>query len=419
MANTPYARSITTDFTSSGGEFSLESWIIEIQASAIVTALDLDETNRDGDTVTTVFKDPLSTGDETIFDGLVAAHTGAPPSPVGDVITTETTSGDGSPIFADRSLLLGRDSLKRQDDGSESMNVDGRATGTPIVMWNGTGAGDTGGDWTAGGTGSESTSADAGSGTNGWDTGVAALNDQTVLDNGSLVDIDVLYTTLRFQLQPKAYPIDSNLRLRWVDASNNQIGGQVNISEYVANLDLDVWQQVEIPIEDWNLTANVQKLQIRYRGAAGQHFWLDDFELIPAGDGPYRFQIVAPVNERWHASMLVLQLTAPETGWDSDAFGNIAGGLTNGLIVRQRRVSEGGSLWRFVVRDNKEMFGQFHPQESFIFPDGNLLVGFMMKPGKASVVVTDDDILEIVVRDDLSSISDMRAYFHYGVEEVV
>jgi len=416
VASTEYSYSVAGDTLN--GLVDEERLTEEIQASAIVTALDYIATS--GDDLSVWMKDALSGGDETILDGLVAAHTGEPLVGAGEVITTVETSGDGTPIFADRPLRLGRESLKESGDGSESMNVDGRPSGTPVTVWNGTGASDTGGDWTASDTGSEQAAADAGSGTNGWDTGVTALNGFTTFDNGSLVDVAGTYDTLQLQLNPQAFPTGARLQVGFLDASNALVGNLLRIEQYASNMDLDVWQQVSLPVEDFNLDADVQKLRFRYAVEAGQRHYLDDITLIPAGgDGPYRFGIRAPVGERYHLSMLVLQVTAPETGWNNDAFANIAGGLTNGLLLRHRRLSDSTTLWRFNTKDNREMFGQYHPQESFAFADGTLLLGFMVKPGKASVIVTDDDVLEFIVRDDLSSITDMRAYMHYGVEEVV
>lgn len=415
MASTEYSYSVAGDTLN--GLVDEERLTEEIQASAIVTAIDFIATS--GDYLIVWMKDALSTGDDTILDGLITAHTGEPLVGAGEVITTEVTAGDGTPLFSNRPLRLGRDSLKRTDNGTEQMNVNGSSGGTPVTVWNGTGASDTGGDWTAGGAGSESASADAGSGTNGWDTGVTSDGNNITFDNGSLVTVGGVYDELRFQLQPKAFPVGSRLRAVFLDASNNQVGNSLLVANYTSNMDLDVWQEVSIPIADFSLTGDAQKLRFRTLNTSGQQYWFDDIELVPnGGSGPYRFQIAAPAGERYHLSMLVLQVTAPEAGWNNDAFANIAGGLANGLICRQRRLSDSEVMWKFNTKDNRELFGQYHPQESFAFADTALLVGFMVKPGKASVIVTDDEVLEFVVRDNLSAITDIRAYMHYGVEEV-
>jgi hypothetical protein len=116
--------------------------------------------------------------------------------------------------------------------------------------------------------------------------------------------------------------------------------------------------------------------------------------------------------------MAVVLISAPEDGWNSSSFANISDGLLRGMIMRHKRLSTGDTLWKFTTKNNIQLFGQFHPQESFAFADNKLLVGFMVKPGKASVIITDDDVLEFVVRDDLRDITEMRAFCHYGVEDV-
>ena len=117
-------------------------------------------------------------------------------------------------------------------------------------------------------------------------------------------------------------------------------------------------------------------------------------------------------------SMLVALISGTSTGWTSSTFANIAA-LPNGYLIRQRRISTGETLWSVNSKDNTDLFGRFHPQDDITFADSTLLVGFMLKPGKASVVVTNDDVLELVVRDDLSGLAEARAFVHYGVEQEV
>jgi len=73
MANTNYTYSIAGDTAS--GAIHPRSLDAEIRASAIVIALEGLTTG--GDVLTVAMKDALSAGDETILDGLVAAHTGS------------------------------------------------------------------------------------------------------------------------------------------------------------------------------------------------------------------------------------------------------------------------------------------------------------------------------------------------------
>lgn len=323
-------------------------------------------------------------------------------------------SADGTPLTGVQPLILGREAFKRHDDASELMNIDGRALGTPEVLWNGD---DTA--WTAGDTGSSTTGSKK-NGVNGWDTGVTAENDKTTFDNGSMASLSGK-AELRFWIQPKAFPVGSKPKIFWVDDGGSLVGVRLRIDNYTENMDLDVWQRVAIPIDDFALTGDVQKLKIKYTNTAGQDYWFDDIELIPTGNGPFRFEFAAPdATVKYHVSMLVLMVAAPKTGWNHDAFANIIGGLDNGLILRHKHIEgeDSGVLWKFVAKSNMALFGLFHPQEDVMFADDVLLFGFMVKPGKASIIVTDDDILQFVVRDDLTDISEMRAYVHFGVEVV-
>jgi hypothetical protein len=217
-------------------------------------------------------------------------------------------------------------------------------------------------------------------------------------------------------MQPKAYPPGSILKIRWkTNGGGNAGGAELDIANYVTNFDLDVYQKVTIPITDFGLTGDVDKIQFKFAGAGGQHFWFDDIELnTSAGGGPYTYRIQAPVGECWHVSMLVVMLAGPTVDWLIGNFANVPA-LQSGLLIRGRKISTGDVSWTLNSKDNLDLFGRFHPQDDVEFSDGTLLVGFMVKPGLASVVVSDDEVVEVVVRDDLSSTSG-RAFAHYGVE---
>ena len=331
--------------------------------------------------------------------------------------TLQPRSADGTPVTANQNLTLGQLAFTRMDDGTEPMNVNGSASGTPVNLWNGSGAGgDAGADWAVSGVGSEQAAA-AFAGDDGWDTGVTAQNDITTFDNGSLLDVSALYGDVQFQINPQAWPATSRLRVGFLDAANNLVGQWRRVENYTTNMDLGIWQPVSIPIADFALTAQVQKLRFEYRITSGQRHYLDDIKLVPSGGGgPYRFRVAAPdAVTKYHVSMIVFIVSGPSTGWTSTTFANI-GALPKGLILRQRRVSDGEIMWSFNSRDNVELFGRYHPQDDIEFADGTLLVGFMVKPGKASIVITDDEVLELVVRDDLSALSAARAFAHFGTE---
>ena len=317
----------------------------------------------------------------------------------------------GNRVVAQKELRLGQLRFNRVSDGQANMNVNGEAAGTPVVIWNGEGT-----FWTPSDQGSAETYA-AHTGTYGWDSSLTTLGQDSKFAYGSNQDITV-YDTLSFWMQPKAYPSGSNLQALWKTTGGTTKGNVLDIEGYVTNMDLDVWQRVEIPIADFAIPDDVDKILFKYASKGGQQFWFDDITLnTSAGGGPYIYRVIAPDdNTRYHLRMAVLMLAGPEDGWNHDAFANIAGGITNGLLLRHYRISTSETLTSINTKDNMELFGRYHPQDDITFADSVLQVGFMLKPGGASLVVTDDDVLEFIVRDNLSTISKAKAFFHYGEE---
>jgi len=332
--------------------------------------------------------------------------------------TLEARSPDGVPISAERILTLGNERFLRTDDGTEQMALNGLPAGGITVIWNGTGVGDTGGDWTSPAVGVESAAA-AHSGTNGWDTQAQGANTNVEFNNGSEINVAGTYDVFSFWLQPKSFPNNGTLQIQWKNAVGTVIGATLNVENYVTNMDLNVWQKVSIPVSDFALTGNVQRCVFVLKSGNNQRHWIDDIEFqASGGGGPYTFQVVAPSTEAWHATMIVLVVATSDVGWQSTTFTSLTA-LTNGVLLRQRRLSDGYVSWAINAKDNVDLFGRYHPQESFNFSNGEILVGFMVKPGQsADIIVTDDDVLEFVIRDDLSSLTNVRAFVHYGVEQV-
>jgi hypothetical protein len=326
-------------------------------------------------------------------------------------------SADGTLQTSKQQLDLGRSAFKRIDSGTESMAVNGLPSGGTEIIWNGTGAGDTGGDWTTAGDGSESAAA-AYAGTNGWDSGARASNDFTDFDNGSMIDVGGTYDTLSFWIQVKNYPNNGNLQLQWRNNLGTVIGATLLVENYVSNMDPDVWQHITIPMSDFGLTANVQKLRVVYKTGNNQQHWFDDFELqASGGGGPFTYRISSPAGLVYHVERLIFVVSAPDTGWSSDAFANIAGGLSNGLLIKYHNTTTLETFWTFNSKNNTELFGQFEAFNSVNFDNAEQLIAFSLQPNLSSVIlIDDDDVLDIVIRDDLSSLTNVRAFLHYGVE---
>jgi hypothetical protein len=325
----------------------------------------------------------------------------------------------GNAYVAIKELILGNERFLRTDDGSAVMNVNGAPAGSSVVLWNGTGAGDSGGDWTASGDGSETAGAMR-TGTNGWDTGVRGNGEASVFSTTAF-DIQASHDSISFWVNTQAKDSNTTLRLRWYHSGATE-GTVVIVDNYTSHFDIGVWQLITIPLADFGLPASqlVDELRVQFQanGPKTQRYFLDDIELNPtgAGGGPYTFRLIAPdASTRYHVSMLVLMVSGASSGWNSGSFGNIPA-LANGVLLRQRTLSTGDTQWSLNSKDNVDLFGRFHPQDDIEFADGNLLVGFMVKPGKASIIVTNDNALEFVIRDDLSGIDNMRAFAHFGTE---
>jgi hypothetical protein len=327
-------------------------------------------------------------------------------------------TADGTRIISLPQWALGQKPLTRTDNGSEQLNIDGTLSGTPTNVWDGTGAGDTGTDWTRSGEGSESTGA-AYEGTNGLDSGVTSENDEMVFNKGSEIDVDGTYNTLQFWLQPKAYPTNSRLRVLWRNGSDALVGNGVLVHNYTSNMDLDVWQLVSIPIADFNLDADVQKLVFRCGNTSGQRYYLDTIEVLAIGAGPYRFQVAAPDQATvYNVKEVILSLAEENGTWLVGDFSSISGGLANGLILRQRQLSTSDVLWSINMRDNLELFGRLDVRSDVEYGTGVHQFKLALVPHPAVVQVTNDKVIEAVVRDDLTSINGLRAFIQYG-EEVI
>jgi len=317
-------------------------------------------------------------------------------------------------------LNLERSKFKRLDNGSEEMAINGAAQGTPTVIWNGTGAGDTGGDWDHEAQGTE-TAESKYSGTNGLDSGERSAGQETRFDYGENQDIAGTYDTLTFWMQPKAYPVGSNFKILFRTSGGSNPGNVLYVADYIDNFDLDIWQQVNIPIADFDLVNDVAKLVFIYASQGGQHFWFDDIELNSSGGGgPYTFRISAPSTEIYHVDSMKLIVVSGTSGWNSNSFADITSGLANGVLIRHldTEPEEDQTLWSFTMKTNVDLFGYLRPVDDMVFSDNTQMFVFLLKPEIATVHITDKKVLDIVIRDNLSSLTKMRAFLHYGVEVI-
>jgi hypothetical protein len=73
------------------------------------------------------------------------------------------------------------------------------------------------------------------------------------------------------------------------------------------------------------------------------------------------------------------------------------------------------NFWKLVATKNIELFGQFDPVVDTSYNDSTRQVSFVLRPGNATVLVTANDVLEFLVKDDLTSLVNARAFAHVGI----
>lgn len=323
------------------------------------------------------------------------------------------TTADGTRLVARHQLELGRSAFKRTDDSSEDMAINGTSTSQDLI-WNGDDAG-----WTLEAQGTSETYA-AKNGTYGLDSGTRSLGQDTRFDYGSNQDIVGTYDSVSFWLMPKQYQGSSRLDIKWKTSAGGTPGTKLAVDNYVTNMDLDVWQYVTIPIADFALGDDVAQLELTYASQGPQQHYFDDFELNQGGVGPKTFRVQSPTGYVWHVEALTIVVAAGDSGWNSDAFTNIAVGLANGLLLQHKNIGVSPeTFWSINAKDNSELFGQYEVINNVDFAGTDLMIVFALKPKLSSVIlVDDDDVLDLQVRDNLSTLNKARAFLHYGVEVV-
>jgi hypothetical protein len=139
-----------------------------------------------------------------------------------------------------------------------------------LVIWNGTGILDTRGDWEHLNHGTEAAYAKY-EGTNGLDATGFTANKKITFQETHETNVDD-YDLLSMYINLKEWGADTRI--------NFEDGSTVLLSTYLQSTDLNTWQRVLIPLEDFNLTApiNVQRLTFTSTGANG--FYLDNVEFV-------------------------------------------------------------------------------------------------------------------------------------------
>jgi hypothetical protein len=313
---------------------------------------------------------------------------------------------DGNAIVS-----IGRPKLKKKTfqsivDGGESMKVDGSAGTLDENVWDGEGA-----FWADPTIGTKTAPA-ARTGAFGWDSGVTNQNDEVKFTRSAAFQPSS--DSIEGWINLQALPAGVDIQARWELAGVTK-GNGVVLEDYLSSLDTGLWQHFSIPLADFNLPAeNVDEFRFRTRFAAGAHYFLDDLTLN-SGSGGKTFRIAPGGSAKWEVGSVTLILVAGDTGWGSNAFLNIAGGLANGLTLRHRDLATPQNLSKLVMKNNIELFGNFDPVVDTAYNDSTRQISFVLRPDPASLIVTANDVLEFLVKDDLTALVNARAYAHVGV----
>jgi hypothetical protein len=290
--------------------------------------------------------------------------------------------------------------------GAESMKVDGSVDNLDEAVWDGESS-----FWADPTIGTKTAGA-ARTGSFGWDSGATSQNDEVKFTRST--PFQPSSDSIEGWINLQALPASVVIQGRW-ELANSAKGNGIDLMDYLSSQDLGVWQHWSIPIADFNLPAeNVDEFRFRTLNAAGADYYLDDIRLV-SGNGNKTFRMAAVGVGEWLLEAVTLILVAADTGWNSNAFCNIAGGLAGGLQLRHRDLAGGVNFWKLVATKNIELFGQFDPVVDTSYNDSTRQVSFVLRPGNASVLVTANDVLEFLVKDDLTSLVNARAFAHVGI----
>jgi len=140
-----------------------------------------------------------------------------------------------------------------------------------LVIWNGTGIFDSGGDWAHTSHGVEAAYADAGNGTNGLDATSFINNKKIHFQSTYDINVDD-YDLLSMNINLKEWGTEVTLIF--------EDGNLVSLSSYFDETQLNTWQRVLIPLEDFGLTAPIDVRRLTYTSVGSNGFYLDDIEFV-------------------------------------------------------------------------------------------------------------------------------------------
>ena len=186
---------------------------------------------------------------------------------------------------------------------------------------------------------------------------------------------------------------------------------ELSIKNYTDTTLFDTWQQVDIPVADFQFTsATFDSIRFRVvdisRGSP-PNFYLDDMELISVtgGDQVFEYTWRPEYDEEYYlTSLRFASLTTGKTDLDSSLFFGIPA-LTTGieLVLRDRNEV-------FMALDARDLFDIISWGDVYLGADGSnnnvtILCEFRIPMGHFKVSGKTGQYLSLRVRDDLSTIT--------------
>jgi hypothetical protein len=207
--------------------------------------------------------------------------------------------------------------------------------------------------------------------------------------------------------------------------ADSQKGSWCYLDNYIDEWTPGVWKKITVPIADFGLDPGqtVDELRIHFLVKSGFDFWFDDIIFEQgggAGLGPQTFKVGPEAvegepDEAWHVDKLSILCVSGDTGWNASTLFNLGTAPENGLLLRLVDDVD-GVLWTLNLMDNTDLWGHFVGQEPIDYADLTRQVVWDMVMRLGRIDLTNSRRLEIVVRDNLSPLTKLRAYCDYGRE---
>lgn len=128
------------------------------------------------------------------------------------------------------------------------------------------------------------------------------------------------------------------------------------------------------------------------------------------------FRVAAPPGQMWWGG--AVQITIVDaTGWRATGFGAQTSNLTNGVILRKKNIDTSEVIWSWTLKRNFDLYDRMERRVADSFADNRMIAKFRLKPPSDNITIelSEDEVLEIVVQDDLTFLDLMHAAFFYGV----